>query len=188
MKMLFGIPGILFFLMGTLSGQAVALGSAPPPRESDPQWNVSNLRFYPQEKSRWCWAAVAQSVLSSRLEKVPPQCEIVSRVLGRDCCSRSQSCDQGNWPSNGLKAYGVFASGLRETSEEVLIREIQNGRPVMVGLKMPRGPRHVVLAHGIYFQDNIRYVKIFDPLYGHSRVALDKLSKDYWINSAYLED
>ncbi len=70
MKMLCRIPGILFFILGTLSGQALALGSAPPPRQDDPQWDVSNLRFYPQEKSKWCWAAVAQSVLSSRLEIV----------------------------------------------------------------------------------------------------------------------
>jgi hypothetical protein len=188
MKKLLRVPGILFFLLATLSGQALALGSAPPPRAEDPQWEVANLKFYSQEKSHWCWAAVAQSVLSSRLEKVPEQCEIVSRVMGRDCCSRSQSCDKGNWPANGLKAYGVFATSLRATSEELLISEIQSGRPVLVGLQMPRGSRHVVLAYGVYFQENKPYVKIFDPLFGQARVALSKLTKDYWINSAYVGD
>ena len=100
MKTLRRIPGILFLLLATLSGPALGLGSAPPPGENDPQWEVSNLQFFPQQKTKWCWAAAAQSVLSSRLEKVPPQCEIVSRVLGRDCCARSHTCDQGNWPAN----------------------------------------------------------------------------------------
>lgn len=188
MKMLFGIPGILFFLMGTLSGQAVALGSAPPPRESDPQWNVSKIDFHTQENIHWCWAAVTQSVLSSRVEKVPSQCQIASQVLGRDCCARTTVCNQSNTPTNGLRAYGLSNSGLRKPSEERLINEIQSGRPVVLGIHMPRGSHHVVIAHGVYIHEGTRYLKIFDPLYGQSRVSLSSLTKGLWIGSIYLED
>jgi hypothetical protein len=164
---------------------------APPPDRSSAQWRVENLQFFKQEQSLWCWAATAQMALSAEMSSPPSQCQIVGRVLKRDCCSRPDSCNQKNFTASALYQFGVTSWSTPLTNASEVQKSIARGKPVIIIRKSDGGSRHAVLVYGVYEIKDELYFQIFDPIFGHSRSqASSLLSRSEispWIGTIYVK-
>ncbi len=120
-------------------------------------------------KGNWCWAACAQMLLESNGGSPVTQCEI-ARFLGRgDCCSAlpGDPCNQeledpqitALLISRGVKKV-CFQP--RELDSAELVRELDAGRPVQVGVTNG-SVGHVVLVVGYQDVQPERQFTVHDP-------------------------
>lgn len=146
---------------------------APEPLPSDPRWIIPGIVGRQQEQQNWCWAAVDRAILSTRMNPLPSQCEIVSKVFKRDCCGVGGSqtdCNKGNDPRAGLDAYGV-ATWLRTPVYSAAVDWLKSGRPVILNIGVGGSDSlagHAELAYGAYFTNQEYFLLVFDPYTGRS--------------------
>jgi hypothetical protein len=126
-----------------------AVKPVPPPVEL----GIPNIR---QRTRVWCWAAVAQQIISKKRGKSPPQCALVAMAQGRFpsfCCSGNARCAvQGTLAQiRGLiRNFGRRITEVQPPSGPMaLYRTLRAGRPIILALR--NGPRtgHVVVLTGM---------------------------------------
>jgi hypothetical protein len=114
-----------------------------------------------QGQDNWCWAACVDMVLHFYDLPGVKQCEIVGRKIKRaDCCDDPKSDEfsapcapkfmRGVWLAWGLAARSHLPrkGRLGWITEAALKRELDEGRPVEVGMRWASGGGHAVVVRG----------------------------------------
>jgi hypothetical protein len=129
---------------------------------------MSDLMIEPQEKSEWCWAAVAVSVEkyfnpASTLK----QCDIATRFFQRDCCNKGLlDHDEPVEVKDVLETINRLRTSLDgPLTFDALRKEIDTGRPVCACIVWRSGGGHAVLVTGYsILASGARHVHVEDPL------------------------
>ncbi len=126
-----------------------------------------------QEKTQWCWAAVAYNVNHYYSAASPwTQCTIVQAVQNREpCCldpSGFDECNQPNYLDLALKAVGCpYRTETGALSFEAVETEIAAGRPVCAWIQWPDQTGHYVIVAGCRtMTSGEREVWVLDPRIG----------------------
>lgn len=127
-----------------------------------------------QEKSQWCWAAVAYNVDHYFSSSSPwTQCMIAKAVLRLpECCLDPpdfEDCDSAAYLEDALAVVGrqYTVSGTLEFAD--IETEIRAGRPVCARIGWPGGGGHFVIIAGCRtLKSGLRQLWIRDPLFGPS--------------------
>ena len=132
-----------------------------------------------QERTLWCWAAVAVSVHNFLDEGNETQADLAGKVLGGDC-TQSNACDTGADLGLALKVVGNW----KETRNTPLTFEsikqwIDAGLPICVKITWYDGSGHAIVIDGYREWGQTQLVHAQDPLYGPSWQLYDELVQDY---------
>jgi hypothetical protein len=159
----------------------------------------------PQCRLDWCWAAVAVSVARVRggnPAAVPTQCAFAYRELhaadlpvtpalccGGDCdAGRIDDCSAAMELDDALESLGCLAVDAPRViagapDEELLIRELTNGRPVCGRISRGGAVGHFGVVVGMYTEPTgNRMFLVSDPIYepGSARgQSIDQLRSNY---------
>jgi hypothetical protein len=114
-----------------------------------------------QLRSNWCWAACVDMVLDFYGQPEIRQCDIVGRKLHKPCCSDpfnskyDVTCDEKDiravWNQAGIEArahLGQLTADNGWLNSAQLVDELNNGRPVQLGLKWDSTGGHAIIVHG----------------------------------------
>lgn len=130
---------------------------------TDPQHFVLGLTEEKQKNNQWCAAAAARMMMSLKTKELPSQCDIVRKVIGKDCFNTPITTEAA------LAAYGYKASRL-VPSFDLVVSEIKQDRPVTIYHLSAAGTSgesgHAVVAYGTFNKLGRDYILIYDPYYG----------------------
>lgn len=133
----------------TADHAAAEMRALPPPVDL----GIRNIR---QETDVWCWAAVAQQVITKRKGQSPPQCALVAMVHGRypsHCCPHYERCAVPG--SLGqiqtlIRNFGQRSSALGPpTGAMTLYRTLRAGHPIILAIRNSPYSGHVVVLTGM---------------------------------------
>lgn len=131
-----------------------------------------------QRNSQWCWAASIQMVLNGYGVRIQQE-QIVARTYGADPYGRLP-----NWPGsfqaihrnlnnwgidNSGRRYRVSASiGLGPPTPSILVNELSNGRPVIIGYRSGANSGHAVVVTALSYYDSwngpiVQSIVVRDP-------------------------
>ena len=114
---------------------------------------IRNIR---QETDVWCWAAVAQQVITKRKGRSPPQCALVAMVHGQFpsyCCPHYDRCAVPG--SLGqiqtlIRNFGQRSSTLGPPTDALtLYRSLRAGHPIILAIRNSPYSGHVVVLTGM---------------------------------------
>jgi hypothetical protein len=144
-----------------------------------------------QEKSEWCWAAVAVSIDKYFDSKSPlKQCDIAKRVLGNDkCCNGGDDCNKAMTLIGALNSIKRLSSTLTSPlSFELVRRELDAGRPVCARIKWNGGGAHFVVITGYeILPSGARHVDVADPHSPDTTVDYDDLRNAYYGDGTWVD-
>jgi hypothetical protein len=131
---------------------------------------ILNVRLIRQQTNQWCWAACTEMVAKFLGVQGVSQCQLANFLHNRtNCCQAptSNACNQPS-PYEGIgKVYlhiGVNCiSHTWAVNHQVILRELQNERPVEVGYLWFGGGGHVAIIYGITPQG---LYAVHDPWFG----------------------
>jgi hypothetical protein len=145
-----------------------------------------NFNMETQERTQWCWAAVAVSV--SRFYQPSStftQCRVANLELNTDvCCADLSACNLDNPLETALDKVGHF----RDIEFEPLPfadveSEITAVHPVGCRIGWFGGGGHFVVIHGASVDTGgaamKRWVAVADPLYGPSDYLINNFTSAY---------
>jgi hypothetical protein len=161
----------------------------PPPGPNDSVTFVQGLSAQKQERNQWCWAATSRMLLSAIIPNLQSQCEIVSNVLGHDCCTYSSlSCNRPYNLEIALNKLGhAVTKGYPKEDPtqhwtnridykgwyQGVVTAIKEGSPVAIARLNASGTTdassHVVVAFGTYRKANQDYLIIYDSIDGKKK-------------------
>ncbi|MBR8279063.1 papain-like cysteine protease family protein [Burkholderia vietnamiensis] len=167
------------------------------------KYTTVEIAIQQQERTQWCWAAVAMGV-STFFDASRPwtQCSIATRVTGGACCGPRQDDDGCDIPEPleaVLESVGVTTQRFDVFDITAIAHEIVNeNRPVAIRVEWTDsghvGEGHYIVISGVESTAefaSIQYVKVMDPLYGPGICSIDELREAYtqnrgrWTNSYY---
>ncbi len=155
-----------------------------------PSGGQLEVPLFEQFKGKWCWAACAQMVLRF-YGTFLKQCEIARRQLGKPCCAHFSlpSCNQDCSADEVDQAFtraGLDSDRVdRSVSFDTIRQEInsgQNPRPLVAGVKWANGGGHLVVINGWRVVNNVRFVRVNDPIYGRGDIRYTDLRESYGPN------
>jgi hypothetical protein len=188
---------------------AFAFDSTPIELPADLQesWHVLDFEIQQQERTKWCWAAVAASVARyyDPLSTFT-QCSIASAELMQDC-----HCGGGKPDPDPCNVYGYLMSSLfrvghfkkwvalRPATADEIIGETASERPLCARIAWYGGGAHLVVIGGYSAHDgagaqapSISGVAIADPWWGLSDINFEDFPNGYalggrWTDNYYTE-
>ncbi len=175
-----------------LSVAAAALAT-PPARAASgmpPPIDLGIINI-PQQTPLWCWAAVAEQIITWRRGESPPQCALVAAAFGvsaQRCCGMPQSCftTGGLQQIQGLIAhFGGSTSQLAPPAYPMaLYQALAHRRPVILAVRSTPFNGHVVVLRGMAWMATAREPKpvllVNDPLSHFSRPVPFLHLLPYW--------
>ncbi len=110
-----------------------------------------------QQNAVWCWAAVAQQIITKRRGQSPPQCALVAMANGNNpsyCCPDSGRCAVTGTLAQIQKLIANFGgrqSSIRQPSDPMSVyRMLRAGQPIILALNNAgQQSGHVVLLTGM---------------------------------------
>jgi len=160
------------------SSEFGALGGAPVSSRALP------LVMQIQEKSQWCWAAVASSIKDFYATGAMAQCAIASAELGLACCPTASAAPGCNVPwylDRALRRVGHL-DRMTFTSESfaTVQLEVNGGRPLCARIAWSGSGAHFVGLGG-WSLDHIgtQYIDVHDPFYGFTTATYTSFLTSY---------
>jgi hypothetical protein len=148
-----------------------------------------DIPWFQQRKELWCWVACAQMVLRF-FGTFLKQCDIARRQLGKPCCDAftPSYCDQACNAEQITQAFRRVGIDSEPDDKVASFFRIQdevtgnNPRPVVAGVTWSGGGGHLVVISGARNVNNIRYVRVHDPIYGPGDIRYSDLKDSYGPN------
>lgn len=127
--------------------------------------DIPGFQIAQQERTQWCWAAVAQALLAHYGAGAPRQCEVAGRFYGTDCCNDRGRTDRPEDPAHVFSRMGLLARAPTpgEDPPQAIVGDVDAARPPCI-LITGAGMGHIVAVSG-YAQgyDNRFYLIVADP-------------------------
>lgn len=157
------------------------------------KYTTVEIAIQPQERTQWCWAAVAMGVSTFfDAGSLWTQCSIATQVTGGACCGPQQDdcCDIPEPLEAVLQSVGVTTQRSTGFDITAIAHEIVNEkRPVAIRIEWTDsghvGEGHYIVISGVESTAefaSIQYVKVMDPLYGPAICSIDDLREAYTPN------
>ncbi|QIO98822.1 papain-like cysteine protease family protein [Bradyrhizobium symbiodeficiens] len=168
-------------------------------------WKQLNFNLQYQEKTNWCWAALAVSVAKSYDASAKyTQCEVANGELNRtDCCEDCQGdpCNVFGYLMSSLYRVQHFevwhvrrprksrrlASQVRHKIEAEIITEINRGRPLCARIAWVGGGAHFVAIYGYAAEAELDAVAVADPWWGLSDMDWIDFPVRYRMGASYTD-
>ena len=146
-----------------------ACATVPKPKsEADVTW-VQGLQATKQETDTWCAVASSQ-MLMSKFGVFPKQCEIVGKLLGKDCCGMNDlKCFKYHSTVEDVAPLYGFKAKLLPIDFKTVVEKIKAGKAVSIYHwygSSEAAAAHAVVAYGTYQVDGKDYIVIYDPIGG----------------------
>ena len=154
---------------------------------------ASSFQIQRQEKSNWCWAAVAATVSQYFYPQTSfPQCEIANKMAnmkGINCCT--DTSDASNTPEYLEDAFEVVKTSFGKSLVHermpgilefpAIQKHIDESRPVCVQIHwIDEDIYHLVIVSGYSVtQSGEHWVDVHDPARGEITVPYDSLTSSY---------
>jgi hypothetical protein len=144
------------------------------------------LNMQHQQKSNWCWAAVASSIDQYlRPSGARTQCQVACAVLGRDSCCNdgdTDACNSTSTLETALDAVGHLSgeplSG--PVSFSSIITQTSPPFSMPIGVRVSNGPQgHFLLIVGFNDEGGHQWVRVADPLYGPASYEIEDFMNGY---------
>jgi hypothetical protein len=146
----------------------------------------------PQERSEWCWAAVAVSI--ERYfdpQSALTQCAIANAVLGSEkvCCQNGSGCNEAATLISALQQINRLKRILtRPLTFPELQRELDAGLPVCARIRWKGGHAHFIVLVGYrVLPPRTQHVDVEDPFNPSGTVAFDTLRDAYYGNGEWID-
>jgi hypothetical protein len=146
-------------------------------------WKRLNFAMQRQQKTNWCWAAVAVSV--SKFFKTNTkwiQCRLVNAELGRnDCCGQGEkeNCNRVYYLDRALSKtdnLDSWSSGAGNLGH--VMQAVEAGRPLCARVKWSDGGGHFLAIDG--YNRDLDMIAVDDPWFGASDWVLSVFQTSYW--------
>lgn len=175
-----------------LSAAALCLVAAPsrakPGLPPPIDLGIANI---PQQTALWCWAAVAQQIITWRRGDSPPQCALVAAAFGappQRCCGDARACmtTGGLHHIQGLLAqFGGAVSQVAPPAHPMaLYQTLSDERPIVLAVRSTPFNGHVVVLRGMSFMPTpdgpMPLLTINDPLSHFTRPVPYARLLPYW--------
>ncbi|WP_338849090.1 papain-like cysteine protease family protein [Massilia sp. W12] len=144
------------------------------------------LELTPQLRSNWCWAAVACAVAAHYGDRSWDQCKLAWRILGDGHLpgpAPQVLLQAAQYDAKAELAYVLrylnclYGVSCGRPPFRRLMREIDAGRPLCVGIAWDGGGLHYVLLDG--YCRNTRQIRILDPQHGASTLQFEDFPLRY---------
>lgn len=156
------------------------------------EWHTLHLDMQQQEKSNWCWAAVAASVARFfRPADTVTQCSIANGELRRsDCCEDCDGdpCNVSGYMMSSLYRVGHFRKWLarRPPHQRQIVEEVDDSRPLCARVVWQGGGSHYLTIVGYAkpagtLPHCMTGVAVADPWFGLSDIDYADFPKRYAI-------
>lgn len=152
---------------------------------------VPNCSMVTQELTKWCWAAVTQTIEGVRGNNVE-QCAVAESILGPGCCADKLSCHDEEALPDVLAARQVPCTPQGgKVGFPAIKDEIDAGRPVACFIRFPT-INHLILISGYFPGEQLQ---LLDPGYDdpmppreQSYASFKLLYRDdgSWLNTYFL--
>lgn len=159
------------------------------------------VRRQRQQQTNWCWAACVDMVLDFYGEPSLKQCEVVGKKIKEDCCDNPQNSDyniscepedmRAAWKQVGIKSHPHLGAATGDSGwirSDELRAELDEGRPVELGLRWKGGGGHAIIVQGWKATSKGLFFLVNDPwdwtnlgliVNGKGRVHYDELRRAY---------
>jgi Papain-like cysteine protease AvrRpt2 len=137
-----------------------------------------------QCQTEWCWAACAQMVLRYYGDANIKQCDIAHKAFPQiGCCNAPATCNQRLsrdevtqlWQNCGMQRLPYKQA----VGFDVLQTEINDSRPVEVGITRPSRGGHLAVVRGWSLTASGQMVNVADPLFEIGNIPFSWLQKGY---------
>lgn len=149
----------IFAVLAIVGGLALA---APPAAQAVEK--VISVTPYKQEKTNWCWAAAAKTIIKYQTGRIIAQCQLVKDGKNSSACDNVTGTKSNVW--NALNKNGVNGGTERVLDWATVVAEMNLNRPVYSSIKWRSGGGHAHVIRGYYntgYSDGVSYV---DPFTG----------------------
>ncbi|MET4455462.1 papain-like cysteine protease family protein [Bradyrhizobium sp. RT3b] len=168
-------------------------------------WKALDFHLEYQEKTNWCWAALALSVAKTYDPSTPySQCEIANGELDRvDCCNQGKDdpCNVFGYLMSSLNRVDHFekwnirrpkkskrlAHQVRHEIRAEIRSEIDNGRPICARIVWKGGGAHFISIYGYAADTEFDAVAIADPWWGLSDIDWIDFPAHYRFGAVYTD-
>ncbi len=159
--------------------------SVAPAIGSEPVNRVINFNPKRQENENACWAAVTQMLLEFQKDQVVSQCEIASKVKGRNCCVENKEvvddCYKGVSLDDALALFKVVVKPLQQNENRwpvdprAIIDEVKKNRLVVLRWARGKGKaNHVSIVSGQGTDDGEEFIRFSDSAIGELDAGEDR--------------
>jgi hypothetical protein len=182
----------------------------------DSRWKRLDFNIEYQQKTNWCWAALAASIKRFyHPSSTVTQCEIANGELRRkDCCKSLAASDHDPCNVIGFLMSSLFRvdcfekwivrrpttskrlqKEIRRKVQEDIREEIDHERPLCARIFRPAGGGHFIaifgyaseLAHDVCDKPQIVGVAVADPLLGETDIDWDDFPTRYYTGAVYTD-
>ncbi|WP_296067965.1 papain-like cysteine protease family protein [uncultured Agrobacterium sp.] len=137
-----------------------------------------------QERSSWCWAAVATSVATFLNGTAISQQALVSQAFGVDCSGAKGGNSICNKAWHLVEAFRLLDCQVitRSCSPQLLLvkHEVDGGRPLCAQIAWNSGGAHLATIVGYSIaKDGTEYFHVSDPWYGQKDLPVAEFTQNY---------
>lgn len=174
----------------------------PPPTRAPRAEQMLGVPLKRQEQTEWCWAAVTAGIAEHHNNaRSWQQCELANEVLDPapevNCCEvgSSDTCNRSGELPPAMKLTGNYVETTGSISFGDVMRQIDQGRPIICHIEWEGGSKHFVVIDGYSTDDNDEFVWIKDPSrldpieaepYSHWELRKDGYQgQGKWMHSVY---
>jgi hypothetical protein len=164
------------------------------PSTQGSEWHALRFHMQQQEKSNWCWAAVAASIARFfRPADTVTQCSIANGELRRsDCCGNCEGaddpCNVPGYVMSSLYRVGHFKKWLahQPPGQQQIAQEVDGSRPLCARVVWQGGGSHYLTIVGYAkpadtSPDCMTGVAVADPWFGLCDIDYADFPKRYAI-------
>jgi Papain-like cysteine protease AvrRpt2 len=157
---------------------------------------VLELSMQSQQQTEWCWSATSVSVSHFYDSgSTWTQCLLVNNALGQTTCCNNGGTSQCNQPwyiDRALQIVKNFVSSGSAVTPTDVDSQVNNGRPLEVGIAWSGGGGHAVVIDGYQGTGTGELLSIRDPAYGDSWVSYSTFKSSYqgsgsWDQTCYTQ-
>jgi hypothetical protein len=157
---------------------------------------VLELSMQSQQQTEWCWSATSVSVSHFYDSgSTWTQCLLVNNALGQTTCCNTGGTSQCNQPwyiDRALQIVKNFVSSGSAVTPTDVDSQVNNGRPLEVGIAWSGGGGHAVVIDGYQGTGTGELLSIRDPAYGDSWVSYSTFKSSYqgsgsWDQTCYTQ-
>jgi hypothetical protein len=153
---------ILVVILLTIGGHATAQQSVPPPIDIA-------VPHVTQDTDYWCWLAVAQMILTQRMNYSDPQCTLIERWDNHppgNCCGDLRQCQRYGINLQEIQALleseGVHSRYGSPILPNALYSLLTADMPVIAQVRYGN-ITHAVIIRGLRYERGIAVLRINDP-------------------------
>jgi hypothetical protein len=122
-----------------------------------------------QEKEEWCWAAVCVGLRKFYDNEEIRQCAIATEVIGGDCCTNGDMCNEPQFLSIVLDDMHYREAKKDQVTFDLIRAQIDKGRPLCCFIDHGSDVGHFIVISG--YDADSKQIGVLDPAPGEAHIS-----------------